>query len=281
MFNHSSVLLELEENGYTVLKSIIKIDELSSNHAINEILHAALKSKSFYYSLLSNSKEINVVFSSVITSQFQQVLSPVFANHRFLAGCFYVKPAKEYSEFHLHQDISVTDEKHFTPITVWAPLVDTDETSGGMFFIKGSHKYFDNIRSHSYKSAHYSLKEIGRENVESVIVGKGDILLFNPAVWHGSFPNVHSHARGVFVCNILPDEAPFYYYDYYSPDYALKYFAPDDLLEVYLNDIRQGKPVSEMFVKNELVLYTHNKFDSFQFKKTHEQFSKLLNPKFK
>jgi ectoine hydroxylase-related dioxygenase (phytanoyl-CoA dioxygenase family) len=255
MSDELNILSELDTNGYTVLKSIANPQEFCSNHLINKSLKEALRCDSFYYSLLNNSSEINCIFSSIITHQFQQLLSYKFPNSRFTAGSFMVKPAFDYSELNLHQDWSFTDEKNYTPITAWVPIIDTNEKSGGMFFLKGSHKFLNYLRSDSYKTPYFSLLEIGRENVESVIVNKGDVLLFNPATWHGSFPNVSQEARGVFSCIILPEKAPFYYYHKHTPEIALRYTVPDNVMEVFLNEIRKGKDPSELFVKGDYFPY--------------------------
>lgn len=255
MNNRLTDLSNLKTNGFTVLNSIVNPQEFSSNKLIENSLKIALNCNSFYYSLLNNDCETNYVFSYIISNKFQQLLSHIFPNSRFIAGSFLVKPAFEYSELNLHQDWSFTDEKKYTPITAWAPIVDTNEESGGMFFLKGSHNLLNNLRSDSYKTPYFSLKEIGRENVETVIVNKGDILLFNPATWHGSFNNISQEARCTFTCIILPNEAPFYYYHKYSPEIAQRYTVPDNIMERFLAEIRKGKDPSELFGKYDYLSY--------------------------
>lgn len=252
--NEHDIIAELRGIGYVVLKSAFEWQEIGSNSIMNARFGSASTSTSFYYSLLNNNKDNNVMISSLVIQQFKKALSSLLPRYRLLAGSFLIKPASDYSEFYLHQDWSYTDEKLFTPITAWSPLIDTSEKSGGMFFLEGSHNYFQTIRSKSYNTARFSLSEIGRENINGVDVQKGDILLFNPAIWHGSFPNTLPVSRKVFTCLLLPQDAPFYYYQKFSDETALRYKIPDYAMEHYLSDIVNADP-AKIFREGEHIQY--------------------------
>ncbi len=260
--DNPSVLDELREKGFAIIRSAFNWRVLKSNPFVAERLKMASSDTSFHYSLLNNTSETNKILSSLIIQQFKASLSQLFSSHRFLAGSFLVKQAQDNSELYLHQDWNNTDEALFSSLTAWTPLVDTDETSGGMFFLKGSHKYFDNLRSNSYETARLPLTEIGAENITPVNIQRGDILLFNPAVWHGSFSNRLSCPREVFTCIILPQSAPFYYFHKQSEETALRYNVPDDMLENYLKDIVGGKKINTLFSSGDCIKYIHKKPDA-------------------
>lgn len=251
----------LKEKGFVVIKSVFDWQKLKENSFIAERLRASSTSGSFYYSLLNNPQEININLSLLISQYFKQSLHFLFPNYRYFAGSFLVKPPHDCSELFLHQDWNNTDEKQFMSITAWTPLIDTNEMSGGMFFLNGSHLYFDNIRSNSYETARFSLAEIGKENITPVTVCQGDILLFNPAVWHGSFPNKLSFPRQVFTCVLLPKNAPFCYFHKLSKETALRYNIPDDMPEKHLSDIINGKQIDTLFSDGISINYSANKIN--------------------
>ena len=63
-----------------------------------------------------------------------------------------VKSTKDSTEFPLHQDWNIVDEKKYISLFFWAPIDVTNEENGTIYLIEGSHKFFTNYRSGSYKS---------------------------------------------------------------------------------------------------------------------------------
>jgi hypothetical protein len=63
---------------------------------------------------------------------------------------------------------------------------------------------------------------------------KGQVLLFHPAVFHGSHPNRSTNNRVIVTTTVLDKEAPFLYYQKQSDD-AVEVFQLED--ERFIRDL--------------------------------------------
>lgn len=189
----------------------------------------------FIYSLLTFGEAINIEISQKVTSYFEKNLRE-FKHKRFLTGSFLIKPARTSSELFLHQDWTYAFLAAEQPVTCWAPLIDTDADSGGMFILSGSHKKSKAYHSNSYPTSRFSLAEIGETNITFVELKRGEILLFNPLVWHGSSRNLSNKPRAVVTCLMHAEEKHLLYFHkadqhicnvYELPEYGLERFLPD------------------------------------------------------
>jgi hypothetical protein len=124
-------------------------------------------------------------------------------------------PSRASLPFPLHQDSQYYDTAHFTGgeagtvqpgleqstehlriVTVWMPLVDTDERNGCLRLIPGSHRWGmhagardgdGNMRAHADVEA--------RCPAVSVPAQRGTCILFDNLVFHGSGPNLSDRVR--------------------------------------------------------------------------------------
>lgn len=98
-------------------------------------------------------------------------------------------------------------------ISAWIPLVDVDETNGGLRWIPGSHKngYVPHRFFPEFGNAHGVVDEYteGAE-VKALTLNRGDVFLFDPCLMHGSTPNQTPNLRWTCVIryNSL-DEVPY------------------------------------------------------------------------
>jgi ectoine hydroxylase-related dioxygenase (phytanoyl-CoA dioxygenase family) len=196
----------LLQNGYVVFNKIAlpflnDLHTLSSNYIVD-------KEQTFQYSLMEHSYEENLHLHQQLNEQLRPLLNSIFEQYSTYSGSLLIKPGVSGTEMNLHQDWTLTDEKKFTPCTVWIPLQNTSEQNGSLFFLPGSHRIFTNFRSHHYETARIS-KELFSKSVKSINVEKGDIVVFNPACFHGSFPNENSDSRVAISITVLDKNAPF------------------------------------------------------------------------
>ncbi len=210
MFNNPTIEQNLAQNGFAVIDANLlnEVDELQKYIAE----HFAFAGTDFYYSLLANTFEQNIVLQSFIKKTLKNFYETQFIGYRTITESFLAKPANAFDELLLHQDWNYTDEGKYPAYNIWIPLTDVTEENGTLFFLKGSHLWFNNLRSATLPTARLSMNIFSLEQIESVMVKKGQVLLFNPAVFHGSYPNNSSQNRIVVTATLLPQEAPFLYY---------------------------------------------------------------------
>jgi ectoine hydroxylase-related dioxygenase (phytanoyl-CoA dioxygenase family) len=169
-------------------------------------------STDFYYSLIANDLEENKRIRGKIRNGLQLFYDTFLLDYKSLNESFLVKPANTSDELLLHQDWCYTHEERFQSLTLWMPLCDVNENNGALFFLPGSHKWFNNLRSSSFATARISSSDLPTGELQQVNLRKGQLLLFHPAIFHGSFPNNSSHPRTVVTSVILSEDADYIYF---------------------------------------------------------------------
>jgi hypothetical protein len=199
----------LFKNGYAIIGRIDQetLAQLSSYVHTQKLNHLTF----FYYSLLNNDVESSQRFLKQIKCSLDTFNSAHFENFRTITESFLIKPAHFAEELFLHQDWCYTDEQKYTAYNVWIPLCDVTQQNGALYFLDGSHKWFDNKRSGSLHSARISSHTFEKQ-ISIMEMKKGEVLLFHPAVFHGSFPNFTDYNRTVVATTIIEKSAPFLYY---------------------------------------------------------------------
>jgi ectoine hydroxylase-related dioxygenase (phytanoyl-CoA dioxygenase family) len=133
------------------------------------------------------------------------------------------------SDVHLHRDTTIFDEDQYTYLNVWIPLVDTDEKTGGMFFLPGSHRLFRYPRLHVFNWHYNYLRDSLMPYVQSLKGKAGDCVVFTDRVLHGSWPNQAGAFRPVAFLGLVHPQAQirYYYYDAQINEVRI-YDVPDD-----------------------------------------------------
>ncbi len=194
------------QNGFVVFNKIA-LPLLNALHLLSS-KYIVEKEQTFQYSLMEHSFEENLLLHQQLNELLYPLLNTIFEQFSTYSGSLLIKPGVSGTEMNLHQDWTFTDEKKFTTCTIWIPLQDTNEQNGGLFFLPGSHRIFNNFRSHHYETARISKALLGNL-VKSIAIKKGDLVVFNPACFHGSFPNETSYSRVAISITVMDQNAPF------------------------------------------------------------------------
>ena len=228
---------KFDEDGYVVLDlfSPYQIQSLFDIIMTNSIEYSDM----FFYSLIEFTSSRNKQIHEKITTVIASSLNSFFADYKNIAASFLVKPGKTESELMLHQDWCYSDETKYTTATCWIPLCDVNENNGAIFLIPGSHK-LKNIRSASYPTERILSSDLGNENCLPVNLNTGQMLCFNPAIWHGSYPNKRDINRSVVTTIIMSKEAPFLYFQKQNDEKCDIYELENDCFENHLNKMAFG-----------------------------------------
>jgi len=145
-----------------------------------------------------------------------KILTPVlekwFLPFAFNANHFIAKGANDPNEFRLHQDWNVVDETKFIAAHIWIALQDIDEKNGGLFIVKGSHKFFKNKRSGSCGITFIDRTEKIKQHITNLKIKEGEAVVYQQALFHGSHPNSDNRARLVCLSSLRPQIAPMEYF---------------------------------------------------------------------
>lgn len=165
-----------------------------------------------HYSLMSNTFEGNKEIASQVRAGLDGILQELFVSHQVYNPSYLIKPPLVHQEFMLHQDWCFTDTDRFRMGTVWVPLCDVDETNGCLTVVPRSHHAFRTFISGSLHTARIPMAHLPAGVVRPLPMRFGDVLIFNPLVFHGSFPNTTARPRTIATVNVLSEGAPFCYY---------------------------------------------------------------------
>jgi phytanoyl-CoA dioxygenase PhyH len=198
------------QHGYVVIDAGMEkeLDEIERFIAP----YIANLSSDFYYSLIANDLENNKRIRDKIRNALRSFYNRTLTNYKSLNESFLTKPANTTNELLLHQDWNYTYEDKFHSLTLWMPLCDVDENNGAVFLLSGSHKWLHNIRSCNLPTARISSKDLPGGRLLKIAMRKGQVLLFHPALFHGSYPNNSNQHRTIVTSVILPENADYVYF---------------------------------------------------------------------
>ncbi|MEM7038252.1 MAG: phytanoyl-CoA dioxygenase family protein [Bacteroidota bacterium] len=199
--------------------------------------HSTVLSKDIAYRRGVHNK-IQETFSASLERVFQP-------NFRFFFGCYTIKEKGEGSEWGVHQDWSFVDETRFRSVGVWCPMLDVDENNGCLGVVRGSHKFFHNIRGTKTITEYAPVAGLIRDKfLDFYPMKAGEAAIFYNNLIHYSPPNLVGPARITANCTMLPKEAqPLHFFrDPEWPETEVEVFEIDT--EFLLNNdyISQKRP---------------------------------------
>ena len=216
-FKSSEAKTHFCKYGYIIIPNAIQEDVLLSIKKLSDFFENDVRDK-FLYSTMACNVEDNLKIHHQVLELLTPFLSSVLDNYKTFSSTFLIKPAKG-EEMDLHQDWSFTNEQEYQAMTLWLPLHDVSEKNGSVFILPQSHLYYRNKRSDSLPTARIKRSNFNH-HIVTIQLKKGDVLFFNPAVFHGSHANSSNEHRRIITMTILPQDAPFIYYNKLSERYV-------------------------------------------------------------
>jgi len=205
-------------------------------YAKDENGHYIAKGNSFVYKYLTP-KELDAM-TKTTSSLFKELseAEKLFNNSKFYGGTFMVKTNKFTTELPLHQDWNIVNELQDVVYLIWIPIQDVDENNGTLFLIEKSHLLFENYRSGSSPSIRISRQFLPKEKIKTIQLKVGEYLIYNPAIFHGSYKNKQKQERVVATAMVTNTGAALTYYHKIDNNNITAYKLSSSS---YLNDITQ------------------------------------------
>lgn len=136
--------------------------------------------------------EVPPMTESVLSSEFN------FEKLRFPISVGYcINPPNSTSGSRPHQDPALVDETKTNSLVFWISLTDTNKENGCLHVLKGSHLWGNYLRSnyHVYWPFDNLVDTLIWEHMEAIPTKAGDVIVFDPALIHGSTPNTTANDR--------------------------------------------------------------------------------------
>ncbi|MCC6582404.1 MAG: phytanoyl-CoA dioxygenase family protein [Chitinophagales bacterium] len=262
IFNDPQQQVAFENDGFTTLKGLLNETE------IEEL-------KNIYYQYTKGNVENSIygMYVSIDEADEQKKLEMMLSIQQFLKpklgkylhsikchlGSFLVKVPNPHSYTYPHQDwLFIDNEKpDLFSATIWVSLEDIDVSTGSLGFIKGSHKFLNNIigsPSPEIITATMGHEALLLSYLTFPPVKKGDALIFNNKTVHAAFPNKTDKQRIAAGIGITPEPAVLYHYHLNpnNPKRIFKLTVDEAFFHTYGND-----SLRKCYHKKSMPKYTH------------------------
>lgn len=234
-----------KEKGYikVSLFSEQEINELQNIYKkFNSTLDEIDLKNNLIYSLFKNSFAENKKFNDELKQVIEPKLNQVFKN--FTSGVYssITKLTNPNNNLQLHQDWSYVDERKYYTVTAWIPLQETYKENGALFFAKQSTKREKRYRSGSFLTHRFDSSSYEVLNYTETLETKvGEVIFFNPRVFHGSHCNKTSNTRAVLNCLITPKKAEMLHFKKLTSFIGATYKIDSDEILKNIASLSQGK----------------------------------------
>lgn len=198
------------KNGYAILPGVNNETIEMSEKLYSDFFD--VNHQGIFVSNHESSIQTNTSINTKIQSIYNNWVQENFVNFKYIIGHFISKSNSNSTLFDLHQDWSVVEEKNFCVIHLWIPFQETTEENGCMYLLPKSNHFFNNYRSGSLSIPIVRDLDLLKNKLVSVELKKGEALLFHPAIFHGSFPNLSNFPRRNALIAITDEEATLKYF---------------------------------------------------------------------
>ena len=152
-----------------------------------------------------------------ITARFQPLYEEYLDNYKPIIANF-IRKEEHAGEVPLHQNWAFVDERKFTSVSIWVPLVDSNVANGTLQMVDGSHKRFGELRG---PLVPWELDKIGPEIIADFLtpmnVSAGDAVVLDDSIVHYSNVNTTPGLRLTIQLILIPAETESIHY-HLSPE---------------------------------------------------------------
>ena len=245
---------DLEGQGYAIVPEVLDRREIEALRRLLGDNDANVHRRPFATSLHSDDvayrRAVDIGIRSILDSKVEQLLN----DYRLCVANFLVKSpvnqALDGGEVKLHQDIAMVNEALFETLSLWIPLVDTDEENGCLHVIPGSHLYSDCLRWAGATSISDNEVEWLRPQSRVLLLRAGHAVIFGPKLIHWSAPNRSMTRRAVVGGPMAPNAASMIYLhqDGATPEFLDVYSVRDEFYarHTYLTRPRRAKLIARI-----------------------------------
>ena len=256
-FSDDALNETFREQGYVILKNFLPKSVPQSLTKWYERNLPEINS-GFHTSIHSNDFSHRRSVTAEVRGHLDGKLSEVLNDYRPVFSSFTVKEPDTNSGFDLHLDWSMVDEKKFTSITVWTPLVDITDCNGYLWLLERSHRFHYTIRGGPglnlwCEKLPTQWKE--KFQLKRIKLSQGDVLIYDHRLFHGSPPNTSEKRRLAINHTLIPAEANSLHYQFegHAKVYAVE--VADDFYHSHILNTTpsSGKAFSESNINGAFV----------------------------
>jgi hypothetical protein len=226
------------KKGWLVISNVVSDLELSIlEDALNELINEGIITldENFLNSGCLPSNELKKRTREAIQRFVPSLFTRIFDSDIIefnTGGSFVIKPPSKESSLQLHQDGSFVDEEKDCSMFMWIPFSNVDELNGCVKVLSGSHLWGNTQRGFGTKWNLEEHVELFKKHLESVSLNKGDILIFDPALIHGSEANYSNSVRAAITISVVKkNQQLIHYFKDHSSEKIRMYFVNNEYFD--------------------------------------------------
>lgn len=220
VFKDSALESEFQEKGYAVIPflSAEEIDFLkamffetinqSGGPKIGPNVDFQTQSEiSYDFTFIDNNIEYKQKVFDIITSTFNNKANNYLLNYKPIIAN-YIRKKEGGGEVPMHQNWAFVDEEKYTSVSIWVPLVDSNEENGTLQMVEGSHKRFGRYRGPMVPWELRDLKaQIISHHLTPMNVKAGQAVILDDSIVHYSDINKTQGLRLAIQLIMIPEAA--------------------------------------------------------------------------
>ena len=185
-------------------EDLLRIKELYNELGLSDL-------NGIYSNVNNKSSEYNTKVDVIFQEIYKPSIEKYFEGHQIGGGAFLIKGTGNESHSSLHQDWNIVDEKKYQYAAIFCPIEDVNEKNGCLQVLKGSHKWFQNIRSFHTPTPFFNFNQV-EKGLVAFPAKAGDAIVFRHNVIHGSKPNLTANIRVAAMVSVASKSANYLHY---------------------------------------------------------------------
>src|SRR5580658_7892978 len=137
IFSDAHLQQQFERDGFVVIP-FLNEQEVKNLSSLFYELHKQVP-QNFYSTTFNASQEFKQQINAATEKVVGSKVAATFTGIKKLGSSFLCKAPGEGGKMPVHQDWTVVDESKYCSVTIWIPLIDTNEKNGAIRVLRGSH----------------------------------------------------------------------------------------------------------------------------------------------
>lgn len=211
VFSNETLEQQFQKDGYVRIPFLKpeEVEELKETY-FNSLPNSGgrLRADEISYDFTFIDKNIDYkreVFD-IITKRFENQVAEYLADYKPIIANF-IRKKSDDGEVPMHQNWAFVDETRCTSISIWCPLVDSNEDNGTLQVVPGSHKRYGAVRGPMIPWELENIKtSIIKNDMVPMNINAGEAIVLDDSIVHYSNINATQGLRLAIQLILIPAE---------------------------------------------------------------------------
>lgn len=278
MFHHKALQEQFDRDGYVIvdLLNTEQVNQLKQTYFDLENVRGGMRTEfdvqfdkqceiTYDFTFIDSNIDYKKMVFEKITEVFLPLVDCYLNNYEPIIAN-YINKSPYKGEVPLHQNWAFVDEWKYTSVSVWCPLVDSNEANGTLQVVPGSHKRFAPVRGPLIPWELEVLKDdIIHHFMKPINIQAGQAVILDDSIIHYSAANSTGGLRLAIQLILKPRgvSSIHYYMDNESERPLIKVYEVDK--DFYMSFHPWLKPKNQKLIK--ILPYKKQVYDRSRFVK--------------